>query len=73
MSAFKDYTFIIQCPDQNKFEPVKQKKLRTAKAVIDKIMWGGSKDKNEYMIGLVDKEMGTIEVSPMQIQTFDYK
>ena len=25
------------------------------------------------MIGIVDKEMGTIEVSPMQLQTFDYK
>lgn len=36
-------------------------------------MWGSSKDKSEYMIGIVDKQMGTIEISPMQLQTFDYK
>ena len=73
VQAYKDHTFIIQCPDQQKFEPVKQKKLRTAKAVIDKILWGGLSQKSEYKIGIIDKDMGTIEVTPMQIQTFDYK
>ena len=46
VAAFKDYTFVIQCPVQQTFEPVKQKKLRTSKAVIDKILWAGPLDKN---------------------------
>ena len=73
MAAFKDYTFIIQCPLQQTFEPVKQKKLRTSKAVIDKILWAGPLDKNDFKIGIIDKDMGTIEVSLMQIQAFEYK
>lgn len=73
VQAYKDYTLIIQCPGQNKFQPIKQKKLRTAKAVIDKILWAGPRDKSEYKIGVADKDMGTIEVTLLQIQTFDYR
>ena len=73
MSCYKDYVFVVQCPVQHKFEPTKQKKLRTSKAIIDKIIWSDSLDQSEFKIGIIDKEMGTIEVTPQQIQAFDYK
>ena len=73
VEAFKDFTFIIQCAEQNKFEPVKQKKLRPAKAVIDKILWTGQVERAEFKIGYNDKDMGTIEVTVLHLQTFDYK
>jgi uncharacterized protein (UPF0248 family) len=41
--------------------------------VIDKILWAGPADKSEFKIGIIDKDMGTIEVSLLQIQTFGYK
>ena len=65
--------FYIQCPGQNKFEPTKQKKLRTSKAIIDRILWDESLNKAEFRIGLIDKDMGTIELTLFQIQAFDYK
>jgi hypothetical protein len=52
---------------------VKQRKLRTAKAVIDKILWGCALEKSGFRIGIVDKDMGMIELTALQIQTFDYK
>lgn len=63
----------MQCAGQSNLEPVKQKKLRTSKAVLDRILWDDNLDKTEFRIGLIDKDMGTIEVSTYQIQTFDYK
>ena len=41
--------------------------------MIDKILWAGPRDKSEYKIGVADKDMGTIEVTLLQIQTFDYR
>ncbi len=70
MESFKDYVFYIQCPDQNRFEPTKQKKLRTSKAIIDRILWDDSLSKTDFKIGIIDKDMGTIEVSLFQIQAF---
>lgn len=73
VESFKDHVFYVQCPGQNKFEPTKQKKLRTSKAIIDRILWDESLDKQEFRVGLIDKDMGTIEVTLSQIQAFDYK
>lgn len=40
---------------------------------MDKILWAGPADKSQFKIGIIDKDMGTIEVSMIQIQSFDYK
>lgn len=40
---------------------------------MDKILWAGPADKSEFKIGIIDKDMGTIEVSLLQVQTFGYK
>lgn len=40
---------------------------------MDKILWAGPSDKSQFKIGITDKDMGTIEVSLIQIQSFDYK
>lgn len=35
VASYKDYVFIIQCPNPQKIKPIKKNKLRTAKAIID--------------------------------------
>lgn len=45
-----------------KEEDVK-KKVRTAKAAIDKVLWDPNLDSSEYTVGYFDKYMGTLEMS----------
>ena len=69
---YKNSTFFIQCPNQHKEETGKVKKLRTAKAILDKIMWSDVK-KDEFKVGYMDKEMGLIEASAYEMEMFDVK
>ena len=48
------------------------KKLRTAKAILDKILWSNL-NKEEFRVGYLDKEMGLIEASAYEMEMFDVK
>jgi len=39
-----------------------KKKVRTAKAAVDKVLWDPNLDKSEFVVGYFDKYMGTLEV-----------
>lgn len=42
-----------------------KKKVRTAKAAVDKVLWDPNLDKSEFVVGYFDKYMGTLEL-PIQ-------
>lgn len=44
-------------------------KLRTAKAILDKILWSDL-NKEQYKVGYMDKDMGLIEASAIDMQKF---
>ena len=71
VSSYKEHTFLIQCAWWKGVE--KAVKFRTSKAVMDRILWDGSLDKADFKIGIVDMKMGLIEVSPLQLQMYDYR
>jgi hypothetical protein len=48
------------------------RKLRTAKAVLDKILWCNL-NKDEFKVGYVDKKMGLIETNLINMSKFDVK
>lgn len=66
VQAFKDNTFYIQCLNQQKEEPDKKKKLRTAKTILNKILWS-SLNKDEFKVGYIDNEFGLIEASAYEM------
>lgn len=72
IQTYKDVIFVIQCPNQQREEPNRMKRLRTAKAVLDKILWS-SLNKEEFKVGYMDKDMGLIEASAVDMQKFDVK
>lgn len=47
-------------------------KVRTAKAILDKILWS-SLNKEQFKVGYMDKDMGLIEASALDMQKFDVK
>ena len=53
VQAFKENTFYIQCLNQHKEEPDKKKKLRTAKTILNKILWSNL-NKDEFKVGYID-------------------
>ena len=72
VQTFKDLTFYVQCPNQQKEEPDKKKKLRTAKTILNKILWS-SLNKDDFTVGYVDNEFGLIEMSAGDLELFDVK
>jgi hypothetical protein len=73
IGPFKDTGFFIQCPSQKQFEPSKEKKLRTAKMILNKIIWSYSEESHEnYRVGYLDKDMGLIEASIYELKKFDF-
>jgi hypothetical protein len=72
VQTYKDFVFVIQCPVQSMQEPQRVKKLKTAKAVMDKILWSNL-NKEDFRVGYIDKNMGLVETNPFNIERFDVK
>jgi uncharacterized protein (UPF0248 family) len=54
-------------------EEESKKKVRTAKAAIDKVLWDPNLDQNEFSVGYFDKYMGVLETKIDEYQKSEIK